>query len=56
MAENLAFLESLEEGSIDYYEAVKSSYMQNRSKLRRCGIEDEAVAGYDFDMDDMDYE
>lgn len=54
-AENIKLLESLEEGSIDYYEAVKSAYMQNRSKLKRCGaLEDDEVAGFDFDMGDMD--
>lgn len=55
MAENMKMLESLEEGAVDYYEAVKSMYMQNRGKIRRCG---EAVleetSAYDFDMDDMD--
>ncbi len=56
IAENINFLESLEEGSVDYYEAVKSSYMQNRSKLRKCGKNNNAVAEYDFDMDDMEYE
>lgn len=56
IAENLTFLESLEDGSVDYYEAVKSSYMQNRVKLRICGKDDNVVADYDFDMDDMEYE
>ncbi len=54
-AENLKMLESLEEGAIDYYETVKSAYMQNRSKLKKCGRQEEmAVPEYDFDMGDMD--
>lgn len=60
MAENLTFLEGLEEGSIDYYAAVKSAYMQNRSKIKGCKVlETEAeTSSYDFDMDmdDMEYE
>ena len=55
IAENLSFLEGLEEGSVDYYEAVKSTYLQNRSKLKKCGVSEIAVE-YDFDMDDMEYE
>ncbi len=55
MAENIKMLESLEEGSVDYYEAVKSAYLQNRGKIKRCGkIEEEKTPEYDFDMDDMD--
>ncbi len=56
-AENLKLLESLEEGAIDYYETVKSAYLQNRKKLKRCGRHEEiSVPEYDFDMDDMDDE
>lgn len=54
-AENIKVLESLEEGSVDYYEAMKSAYMQNRAKIKVCGKK--AVAqtpDYDFDMDDED--
>lgn len=52
MAQNLTLLESLEEGSVDYYEAVKSTYMQNRNKLKVCGNQVvEAQGDYDFDMD-----
>ena len=52
MAQNLTLLESLEEGSVDYYEAVKSTYMQNRNKLKVCGNQVvEAEGDYDFDMD-----
>lgn len=58
MAENINMLESLEEGSVDYYETVKSTYLQNRKKLKRCGkVSSEAAPEYDFDMDvedDMD--
>ncbi len=54
MAENLKFLESLEEGSIDYYEAVKSAYLQNRGKIKACGRNEEnSVPDYDFDMGEM---
>ena len=52
MAQNLTLLESLEEGSVDYYEAIKSTYMQNRNKLKVCGNQTiEAQGDYDFDMD-----
>lgn len=54
MAENIKMLESLEEGSIDYYEAVKSAYLQNRGKLKQCGrTQNGGTPEYDFDMDDM---
>ena len=58
LAENITFLEGLEEGSIDYYEAVKSAYMQNRAKIKGCKASEEQTnnSSYDFDMDDMDYE
>lgn len=58
MAENISFLEGLEEGSVDYYEAVKSAFLQNRSKLRRCGLQNEVnqEVSYDFDMDIDDME
>ena len=35
MAENINLLESLEEGAVDYYETVKSTYLQNRRKWRK---------------------
>lgn len=55
LAENLKMLESLEEGSVDYYEAVKSMYLQNRGRAKRCGgPAPENASEYDFDMDDMD--
>lgn len=51
-AENMNMLESLEEGSIDYYEAVKSAYLQNRKKLKSGSQNTTDVAPeYDFDMD-----
>ncbi len=55
MAENLKMLESLEEGAVDYYETIKSAYLQNRGKMRRCGkrVVNETPE-YDFDMDDME--
>lgn len=53
-AENMSMLESLEEGSIDYYEAVKSMYLQNRKKMKTCRQENQSTPDYDFDMDSMD--
>lgn len=55
-AENVKLLESLEEGSVDYYEAVKSAYLQNRGKIRTCGKTVEQAPDYDFDMDVEEYE
>lgn len=53
MAENIKMLESLEEGSVDYYEAMKSAYLQNRGKLKRCGkLPDNNTPEYDFDMEE----
>ena len=55
MAENLTILESLEDGAIDYYETIKSTYLQNRGKIKRCGNKVEgALPDYDFDMEEMD--
>jgi phospholipid-binding lipoprotein MlaA len=52
MAENLPLLESLEEGSVDYYEAIKTTYLQNRSKIKSCQVKaQEETPDYDFDMD-----
>ena len=54
-AENLKILEDLEENSVDYYEAMKSMYLQNRAKIKGCKFikkqEDNASLSYDFDMD-----
>lgn len=57
-AENMKWLESLEEGSVDYYETIKSAYLQNRGQINKCGKSAEVVSsGYDFDMDmEDDYE
>ena len=55
MAENLTFLESLEKDSLDYYEAVKSAYMQNRSKYIKCNTSVGDTFDYDFEMDDAEY-
>jgi len=54
-AENIKVLESLEEGSVDYYEAMKSAYLQNRAKINARGKKTlEQTPDYDFDMDDED--
>lgn len=51
-AENLKLIEGMEEGSLDYYETVKSAYLQNRAKIKACGIKKEEISpNYDFDMD-----
>ncbi len=51
-AENMPLLEGLEKSSVDYYEAVKTMYMQNRGKIKTCGIKNtETTNNYDFDMD-----
>ena len=53
--ENLNMIESLEEGSIDYYETVKSAYMQNRKKIKSCKVKQEDNnMNYDFDMDEYE--
>lgn len=52
-AENMGLLESLEEGSVDFYATVKSAFLQNRKKIvsmcAQSGAEDEALS-YDFDF------
>ena len=54
-AENIKVIESLEEGSVDYYEAMKSAYLQNRAKINAGGKKAvEQTPDYDFDMDDED--
>lgn len=51
-AENMKLIESMEEGSVDYYENVKSAYLQNRGKIRGCSkMNVETTPDYDFDMD-----
>ena len=52
-AENLNLIEGLEESSVDYYETIKSAYMQNRQKIKICKQnQQDDVANYDFDMDE----
>lgn len=55
-AENMALLDSLEEGSVDFYATIKSAFLQNRQKFQSiCAapVEDSAsVASYDFDFED----
>lgn len=51
-AENMTLLEGLEKSSVDYYEAMKTMYMQNRGKMKICGIKNaKTTNSYDFDMD-----
>lgn len=51
-AENIKLIEGLEEGSVDYYETIKSAYLQNRQKLKVCRTrQQETTPNYDFDMD-----
>lgn len=52
LAENMDFLDSLEEGSVDYYTAVKSAFLQNRKKFKSlCGnAEENSTPSYDFDF------
>lgn len=55
VANNLPMLESLEEGSVDYYEAAKSAFLQSRGRLRKCGGSMEGNSpDYDFDMGEME--
>jgi len=55
VAQNLNLLESMEEGSIDYYESMKTMYLQNRGKIKVCGVKPaDNASSYDFDMDDME--
>jgi phospholipid-binding lipoprotein MlaA len=56
-AENMALLDSLESSSVDFYEASKSAFMQNRKKfISLCSKNDEEdIPNYDFDFEE-DYE
>lgn len=52
-AENMDLLDSLEEGSVDYYETMKSAFMQNRQKFAsmcQAKTEDGDAPSYDFDF------
>lgn len=55
-AENMALLDSLEEGSVDFYATVKSAFLQNRQKFSSlCGIKEDNASpssSYDFDFDE----
>ncbi len=52
-AENLKLIEGLEESSVDYYETIKSAYLQNRGKIKVCGkAKEPSASSYDFDMDE----
>lgn len=52
-AENMGLLESLEEGSVDFYATMKSAFLQNRQKFTSLCAEnnaDEDALSYDFDF------
>ena len=55
-AENMALLDSLEEGSVDFYATIKSAFLQNRQKFQSiCGArkdDNDSSASYDFDFED----
>ena len=51
-AENMTLLEGLEKSSVDYYEDIKTMYLQNRGKIKTCGAKNnDTTNSYDFDMD-----
>lgn len=55
-AENMALLDSLEEGSVDYYATIKAAFLQNRQKFQsicaQSATEGGASQSYDFDFED----
>lgn len=60
-AENMEILDSLEEGSVDFYTTMKSAFLQHRQKYgNMCGSNqtDNQTASYDFDFgyDEIDDE
>ena len=58
-AEKMELLDGLEESSVDYYQTVKSAFLQNRTKFESlCAQKDKSSASsYDFDFnEDMDEE
>ncbi len=58
-AENEFLLQSLEEGSVDYYTTIKSSWLQNRQKYQSIcsdNSEENATASYDFDFGYDEYD
>ena len=54
-AENMELLDSLEQGSVDYYEATKSAFLQNRKKFvslcSQADNSDDNIPNYDFDFE-----
>jgi phospholipid-binding lipoprotein MlaA len=58
-AENMYVLDALEEGSVDFYETIRSTFLQNRQKFESlcAAVQDQETApSYDFDFDDMSNE
>lgn len=52
----IELIDDLRKNSVDFYAAVRSAFIQNRMKMKRCGsAETNAVPNYDFDFD-MDNE
>ena len=55
-AENMVILDSLEEGSVDFYATIKSAFLQNRQKFESlCAHSEEngaSASSYDFDFED----
>lgn len=55
-AENMALLDSLEEGSVDFYATVKAAFLQNRQKFQSICAQSANGGGasqsYDFDFED----
>lgn len=52
-AENMEILDSLEEGSVDFYETMKSAFMQHREKFNSMCAQNKsgtAAPSYDFDF------
>ncbi len=55
-AENMSLLDSLEEGSVDYYATIKTAFLQNRQKFQSLcaqkADEGGSATSYDFDFED----
>ena len=49
MEQNMDLLKDLERSSVDYYAAMKATYMQNR-KNKGCFKNDSSANDYDFDF------
>jgi len=55
--ENIEFLDNLTANSVDPYTTIKSTYIQNRMKMKLCGKpQEQENASYDFDFDDEEFE